>query len=235
MHIRCQKYITYRRLMNKSPTVPHKMTSERSTVLEQEDPAAIFLRNTYAEMFMLEKRLIKFCSPTLAGMKTGSLISCSYFSKEDTLCEIRLLNQTFNSKGLCVLPLRYVNGRVLIYLFRPAQLKRDLSSLGATRVLSAAGYQSAELDHCLSELIRRLNSCGGFPHEIGLFLGYPPEDVQGFIENRAMNFKCAGCWKVYGDEQEAKKRFTRYKKCADVYCRCWENGKSITQLAVPAL
>ncbi len=25
---------------------------------------------------------------------------------------------------------------------------------------------------------------GDFPHEIGLLLGYPPEDVIGFIENR---------------------------------------------------
>ena len=33
---------------------------------------------------------------------------------------------------------------------------------------------------------------GEFPHEVGLFLGYPPEDVKGFIDHRANNFKCAG-------------------------------------------
>lgn len=184
---------------------------------------------------MLEELLIKFCSPTLAGLKTGSLISCPYFSREDTIREIRLLNQTFMSKGLCALPLRYLNGRVLIYLFRPAQLRRDLSNIDAARVLSAAGYQSTKSEHCLAELIRRLNSGGDFPHEIGLFLGYPPEDVRGFMENRARNFKCVGCWKVYGDEREAKKRFAQYQKCTDVYYRCWENGRSLTQLAVPAL
>ena len=115
---------------------------------------------------MLEELLIKFCSPTLAGLKTGSLISCPYFSKEDTIREIRLLNQTFIPKGLFALPLRYFNGRVLIYLFRPAQLRRDLSNIDAGRVLSASGYQNTEPEHCLSELKRRLNSCGSFPHDI---------------------------------------------------------------------
>lgn len=184
---------------------------------------------------MLEELLIKFCSPTLAGLKTGSLISCPYFSKEDTIREIRQLNQTFIPKGLCAFPLRYINRRVLIYLFRPAQLRRDLSNIDAVRVLSAAGYQSTKPELYLSELIRRLNSGGGFPHEIGLFLGYPPEDVRGFIENQARDFKCVGFWKVYGDEREAKKRFAQYKKCTDVYCRCRRSGKSITKLAVPAL
>lgn len=199
-------------------------------------PDAVFLKeHAHAEMSMLEELLIKFCSPTLAGLKTGGLISCPYFSKEDIIGEIRLLNQTFMPKGLCVLPLRYVNGRVLIYLFRPAQLRRDLSNIDAVRVLSAIGYPSTKPVHCLSELMRRLNSDGDFPHEIGLFLGYPPEDVRGFIENRARDFKYVGCWKVYGDEREAKKRFAKYKKCTDVYCRCWENGRAIAQLAVPAL
>ena len=44
---------------------------------------------------------------------------------------------------------------------------------------------------------------GEFPHEVGLFLSYPPEDVKGFIDHRANDFKCAGLWKVYGDEEKA--------------------------------
>lgn len=45
---------------------------------------------------------------------------------------------------------------------------------------------------------------GEFPHEVGLFLSYPPEDVKGFIDHRANDFKCAGLWKVYGDEEKAR-------------------------------
>ena len=73
---------------------------------------------------------------------------------------------------------------------------------------------------------------GEFPHEVGLFLSYPPEDVLGFILNKACNHKCVGCWKVYSDEQAAKCIFRRYKKCSKIYSQQWEQGKSIEQLTV---
>ena len=41
-----------------------------------------------------------------------------------------------------------------------------------------------------------------FPHEIGIFLGYPLADVAGFIRNKGRNCKCIGTWKVYGDAFE---------------------------------
>ena len=44
--------------------------------------------------------------------------------------------------------------------------------------------------------IRDSRESGEFPHEVGLFLSYPPEDVKGFIDHRANNFKCAGLWTV---------------------------------------
>ena len=46
---------------------------------------------------------------------------------------------------------------------------------------------------------------------MGLLLSYPPEDVKGFIDHRAGGFKCAGLWKVYGDEEKARSLFAKYK------------------------
>lgn len=57
---------------------------------------------------------------------------------------------------------------------------------------------------------------GEFPHEVGLFLGYPPEDVEGFIENKARSCKITGYWKVYSDEEKAK-RFLRNTVNARVF------------------
>ena len=67
---------------------------------------------------------------------------------------------------------------------------------------------------------------GEFPHEVGLFLSYPPEDVKGFIDHRTNNFKCAGLWKVYGDEEKARSLFAKYKKCTEIYCALWQSGSS---------
>lgn len=69
-----------------------------------------------------------------------------------------------------------------------------------------------------------------FPHEIGVFLGYPLKDVVGFIQNKGKNCKCCGCWKVYSDECEARKKFARYEKCKTIYMSMFQRGKSVLQL-----
>ena len=100
-----------------------------------------------------------------------------------------------------MLPLRIWNGRALIYLYRPKALARDLACEDAACLLNGSGYDGTEPSGCLRCLMDRLQcQKDGFPHEIGLFLGYPPEDVRGFIENETRNYKFTGYWKVYGDE-----------------------------------
>ena len=82
------------------------------------------------------------------------------------------------------------------------------------------------------EAARILAKAEGFPHEIGVFLDYPLEDVVGFIENAGQNYKCSGCWKVYCNECETRKLFAKYKKCREVYRRLWSQGRDIRTLTV---
>ena len=70
------------------------------------------------------------------------------------------------------------------------------------------------------------------PHEVGLFLGYPLADVVGFIENEGKNCKCAGCWKVYGNEAAARRRFAQFKACRYIYAYQFQNGRTLSQLTV---
>ncbi len=60
-----------------------------------------------------------------------------------------------------------------------------------------------------------------------MFLGYPPEDVCGFINNSGSGYKCVGCWKAYGDANKAKKTFDKYERCRKVCTSLIENGKKI--------
>ena len=70
--------------------------------------------------------------------------------------------------------------------------------------------------------------------QIGIFLGYPLEDVLGFIENGGKNCLSCGCWKVYSNECEALKAFERYEKCKAVYQRLFASGCPLTRLTVAA-
>ncbi len=181
---------------------------------------------------MSEDLLIKHCSPTLAGIKTGNLFNCIYTSKKETEKIISDFNKMFASKGVAIIPLKYHKNRVLIYVFRPARLNKDLSDEYASRLLQGQGYQSLDLAECISELKRRINNLSQFPHEIGLFLGYPPEDVYGFILHKGNCCKFTGYWKVYSNEEKAKKEFAKFKKCSDVYYAKWKQGTSIQKLTV---
>ena len=119
-----------------------------------------------------------------------------------------------------MLPIKYYEQKVLIYLYRPSYLKRDFSNRDTVSLLGIMDMMQ-EAERCLVRLMERLRENREFPHEIGLFLGYPPEDVRGFIENRAETAKCTGYWKVYGDEEEVKRLFGKYKKCTDIYYSNW--------------
>lgn len=181
---------------------------------------------------MSEEYLIRHGAPTLAGIKTGSLFTCPCRDRADVLAAVRQLNEKLLPKGLRVIPLRFSEHKALIYLYRPRKLTADLAEAEAGEILRAKGYEVGSCDHCLVQLIRRLRREAEFPHEIGLFLGYPAEDVRGFIENRSQGCKCVGCWKVYGDEAAARKKFAQYKKCTQVYCNQWAGGKDIERLTV---
>lgn len=179
---------------------------------------------------MSEEMLVKHCSPTLAGMKTGSMFTCQYDSVNEMRNFVRQWNRTLSQKGLRVLPLRFHEKSALIYIYRPTKLRQDLTNETACLILSARGYTTETPERCVVRLVQRMAEYAEFPHEIGLFLGYPPEDVYGFIENKAC--KCCGCWKVYSDVEAAQKTFAKYKKCTEIYCSQYANGKSIERLAV---
>lgn len=181
---------------------------------------------------MSEQLLIRHCSPTLAGMKTGNIFTCPYRKAVEVKEYVRSLNRRLRHKGLRILPLRYSEDRALIYVYRPDYLSRDLLHITADSILRERGYPGNAPEKCILHLISRLQNSEAFPHKIGLFLGYPPEDVYGFIENKPDSCKCVGHWKVYGDEAIARRTFEKYRKCTDVYSRHWAEGTTLEKLTV---
>ena len=182
---------------------------------------------------MPEELLVIHCSPTLAGLKTASLFAYTFADDREMRSCVRCWNRRLTGKGLRILPLCFENGRALIYVYRPARLSRDLRHGTACRLLRERGYPAGGTsERCIIRLMKRMREQDEFPHEIGLFLGYPPEDVRGFIENGARGCKCVGCWKVYGDAETARETFAKYKKCTDVYRARYAEGRSVERLTV---
>ena len=181
---------------------------------------------------MSEDLIIRHCAPTLAGLKTGNIFNASYDSEDELEESLAAWNQILERRGLRVTCLRTTAGRALIYVYRPHFLEKDLTGPLASEMLEQFGYVPNDPESCIRHLASRMIPGGGFPHEIGLFLGYPPEDVRGFIRQGGKNCKACGYWKVYGDKEAAEKRFAQFSKCTGVYLRCMEYGAGLEKLAV---
>ena len=183
---------------------------------------------------MFEEVLVRHCSPTLAGLKTGNMFVFRYENVDRLFSLIRDYNARLSPRGVRVLLLRKRDSTALIYLYRPERLRKDLMNSVSVSILKMSGYRSLKPASCLTELRKRLCRDDEFPHEIGLFLGYPPGDVREFIRNGGADCKCCGCWKVYGNVEESEKCFARFRKCRQIYYKQWSMGKSVEHLTVSA-
>ena len=181
---------------------------------------------------MSEESIIRFCAPTLANLKSGGLFRSPYDSWEHYLAWEKEMNRKLNSSGVYVISLRRAKDWVLIYVYRESLLKKDLQAPGIREFLTGCGYPEGSLPELLSFLRLRIRDNPEFPHEIGLFLGYPLEDVEGFVKNGGRNFLYCDYWKVYRDPEKKKRRFSAFHNCSQVYEKLFAKGRTLQQLSV---
>ena len=154
------------------------------------------------------------CSPVLMGMKPANLVS---FSKEKMpeLPEI-----------ICGCRKHY-----LLLVYRPDMLQEYLKQDEAKKLLLQDVYNiDSSLDEMIARLKERFFHKTEFPHEIGLFLGYPIEDVKGFRKFGGSGCKMCGYWKVYDDVEQARRIFDSYDKCREFTAAQIRAGYSILQV-----
>lgn len=149
---------------------------------------------------------------------------------------IRLYKKELHPHGLDLATVGQRNGRMFILAWRTDLLQEILDVPANRSFLQARGYQAGsprELVRLFEYRLRsfyRAQTPGQirFPHEIGLILGYPLEDVIGFVEGRPQT--CWGPWKAYGDVTEAQRRFDKIRSC-EFWCRDrFAKGESLGQL-----
>jgi hypothetical protein len=104
---------------------------------------------------------------------------------------------------------------LLVFVFHREGLKEAVSDKAAGTALRDMGYPSGSSVPALLDCLKKQFRGRQFPHEVGLFLGYPAEDVLGFVKHQGKNYKLCGYWKVYGDVERAKRCFRRYDECRE--------------------
>ena len=183
----------------------------------------------------LDQVLAYHCGPALAGVKAANLVSLSMEEFPELQETAAKYNRLFQGKGVSFRLLCGCGERALLLVYREEQLARQLREPLAAELLRRDGYpEGADVGRLLDLLSTRLRMGKEFPHEIGIFLGYPLDDVKGFIRHKGRDYTFCGCWKCYGDPQAARRRFERYRRCTAVLRRRYAEGTPITQLIVAA-
>jgi hypothetical protein len=115
--------------------------------------------------------------------------------------------------GLAVRELADRGNSLLILIYRREALGDLLARSNVAGFLRKAVYPApADLERTLHQLQARLAQ-GSFPHEIGVFLGYPLKDVAGFMGWAPLPFTCQGPWKIYGDPRGSLGLAETFRQC----------------------
>lgn len=181
---------------------------------------------------MLEQRLVYFCAPTLAGLKTAGLFNANGIADRDLQAEVTRLAPALSYCGLA-LRLFYKEGRApLVYLYRQSDLARDLADPEIRAFLQTYDYCLDTVDTALDDLEERIKTCPAFPHEVGVFLSYPLEDVKCFIAYGGNKCQLCGHWCAYSQTEAAQLCFNRYDQCSHSYRNLYRCGHRLADLAV---
>ncbi|NLL91401.1 MAG: DUF3793 family protein [Ruminococcaceae bacterium] len=178
-----------------------------------------------------EKLIVHHTSATLKGYKAGSLFTYRPSGFNDFQTVLSSLDRAFSDKGVRICMIDRKKGARQIFVYRPKMIEAMLDDCDLRCFLCGLGYPVDEGHEAnIAHLLKKMEENNTFPHELGLFLGYPLEDVTGFIANKGKGYTLCGLWKVYSQPERARERFDLFKRCREHCLECFRQGQSVLQL-----
>ena len=160
----------------------------------------------------MELQLALQCAPLIAGLKISNLLN---ISRED----FRKLKEIIKDSHISWCLWMETEYKMTILLYHRQSLEDYIRQERVRGLLRELGYRSFNVEDILEEFRMRyeqyMREESGFPHEMGLLLGYPAEDVEGFMRNKGANFLYTGYWKVYEDKERKLKLFERVERATE--------------------
>jgi hypothetical protein len=156
-------------------------------------------------------RMIDLIGATIVGVKPAELVNlarlhkpcrekCIKEYKDCLLCHSEIRMRCFTNK----------DGKEQLFIYNYRSLDKYLNKKLALKILRNLGYpRDYSIESYVDYLIDRLCSCE-FPHEIGIFLGYPLKDVIGFMGLVPLKLVKVNGWRVYGNEKLSDRQYNSF-------------------------
>lgn len=175
----------------------------------------------------IEIQLALQCAPLITGLKISNLLNVAKESEKLVCAFLKKAKISY----CCLLK---TEKKAIFLLFNREKLDQYLAQKEVQDLLIEQGYSELDLGKILRTFRLRyqehMDGKREFPHEMGVILGYPIEDVKGFIQHHGKNFLHSGYWKVYGNEQETVQLFQKFEMAKETLIRMLSNGISMQQI-----
>ena len=178
----------------------------------------------------LEVKIANQCAPVLAGIKPSNMLVLENKHIRDV---VRVLEGT----GLSWRCLYAGEEKNIWLLYRKEAMEEIVGGKEQMLFLKEWGYKEDTLERMLIKFSQRFRQYRKdknlpFPHEMGVFLGYPMADVKGFIKYEGKNYLYCGYWKVYENVEERKELFRTYEEIRKVFVEEARKGKNLWQITM---
>jgi hypothetical protein len=143
---------------------------------------------------------LKKAGATIEGVKPSELV------KIDEIEYQSIYPKYFtNNEKVKIISVRKCGSKRQVFVYHVECLRNVLEKKEVRDFLVKLGYpKSADFERLISHLIKRLRSFL-FPHEIGVFLGYPLKDVQGYMGLNSLKHTKTMGWRMYGNTSGSEK------------------------------
>lgn len=176
----------------------------------------------------VELRLIIQNAAVLKGKRISGMLFLN--DKELARISMKLHNTNISLIILCTCKKRH-----LVMVYRAKELEEHLRSKEVSDYLREFGYRRDDFISNLIRLHQRMNGFYNkmkeFPHEVGVFLGYPICDIKGFLENKGERYLHSGYWKIYGNLEETRKKFLSYDEAREIAIDEFLSGRELESIA----
>lgn len=175
----------------------------------------------------IEMQIAFQCAPLIAGLKLSNLLM---IQNTDTGKVKQILRRT----GISYYIVAVTDEKTAVLLYNRQQLEDYLAEKKVQQLLLEMGYQELTLSEVLSCFRVRyqgyMEDSREFPHEMGLLLGYPIEDVRGFIQNEGENCLYTGYWKVYENLSEKVVLFRKFENARETLIQMLSSGMGLVEI-----
>lgn len=167
------------------------------------------------------------CAPVISGIKISNLLTIPAKS-------LRELSVVLKKTELSFRILYPGRERLVILIYRETELKEYLEREEVMAFIYKCGYETSDISKIFPVFVKRymryMELKQDFPHELGLFLGYPIEDVEGFIKENGKNYLYSGYWKVYKDAELKIRLFKNYERVQTEIVRLLYEGLDLMDI-----